>query len=132
MLVTVPGLSTDVVDIENMTKLVETYPNGSTTVLYAAKYCSVDAIKNGCGKYFFDHGNASRPSYSFHRSGVVTGNTDHHAGNAPIRRRAVFILCWSESDKSWTMWSCSSVSFSSVAQGKRFINKILDSGVLPN
>ena len=130
--ITVPGLRTDVVDTANMVKLTKTYSNGNVTVVYAAKYCSMDAIRNGCGDYFFNHGNASRPSYSFHRSGVVTGNTDRHASNRrpPIRRRAVYILCWSDSDKSWDMWSCGSVS--SIAQGKCFIDKILDSGILPD
>ncbi len=132
MLVTVPGLSTDIVDTANMTRLTKEYDRHKVEV-FAAKYCSMDAIRNGCGDHFFNHGHNSMPSYSFHRSGVVTGNTDHHAVGAPIRRRAVYILCWSKSDQSWDMWSCgtaSSGSISSVAQGKRFIDKILDSGVL--
>jgi len=125
--VTVPGLSTDIVDTEHMIKLTKTTDRSETTV-YAARYCSEAAIINGCGRFFFNHGSGSRPSYSYHKSGVITGNTDHHAGGAPIRRRAVYILCWSKSDQSWDMWSCGSVS--SVEQGKRYIDRILESGVL--
>lgn len=124
----VPGLSSDVVDIENMTKVTKTYDNGNTVELYAAAYCNECTIKNARCEKFFNHGGRSRPSYSYHRSGVVTGNTDNFCCDAPVRRRSAYLFVWSESDKSWDLWCLGSVN--SIAQGKRLIDRVLDTGKL--
>lgn len=127
-LVTVPGDSRDEVDIANMVRLSKTYDNGNEVVLYAARYCNETTIRNSGNYRFFNHGHGSRPSYSYHRSGVVTGNTDRHACGGPVRRRAAYLLVWAVDHEGWIIWHLDSVT--SVRAGKALIDHVLDTGEL--
>lgn len=91
----------NVVDLDSLTKVTKTYSSGDTTVLYIGREC---------------------------KSGMIVSCTDNHCSDAPIRRRAVWLLAWSVTDSCWFIWHVSSVS--SIYSGKRLIDNILETGVL--
>lgn len=127
-LLTIPVSQDSLPDLEKMVKLTKVYDNGHVTTLYAASratYYAVDAVE----PKFFKNSHGQRESVSFHQSGFIVSGTDVHCHNAPVRRRSAFMLVWCEDDKRWMTWSIGSVS--SVAQGKRVIDYILKTGVLP-
>lgn len=125
---TTPVSQDSLPDLENMVKLAKTYENGNVTVLYAAGRATRDAIDSVTPK-FFKNRHGQRESVSFHRSGFVMSCTDVHCSNAPVRRRSVFLLVWGVNDECWMTWHVGSVS--SIDQGKRLIDRILKTGVLP-
>ena len=65
---------------------------------------------------------------TYYKSGMIVSSTDNHYYNAPVRRRAVFLLAWSVVDSCWLIWHVSSVS--SIYSGKRMIDDILETGML--
>lgn len=125
---TIPVSQGSLPDLEKMVKLTKTYENGNVTVLYAASRATRDAIDSVTPK-FFKNRHGQRESVSFHRSGLIMSCTDVHCSNAPVRRRSAFLLVWGENYKCWMTWSIGSVS--SIDQGKRLIDRILKTGVLP-
>lgn len=125
---TIPISQDSLPDLEKMVKLTKTYDNGNVTVLYAAGRATRYTIDSVTPK-FFKNPHGQRESVSFHRSGLIMSCTDVHCSNAPVRRRSAFLLVWGENDKCWMTWHIGSVS--SIAQGERLIDKILESGILP-
>jgi len=125
---TIPVSQDSLPDLEKMVKLTKTYDNGNVTVLYAASRATRNAIDAVTPK-FFKNKHGQRESVSFHRSGFIISCTDVHCSNAPVRRRSAFLLVWGENDKCWMTWHVGSVS--SIDQGKRLIERILETGILP-
>ena len=125
---TIPVSRTSVPDLEKMVELTKTYENGQVTTLYAgaggASRRSVDAVE----PLFFKNPHGKRESVSWHQSGFIVSGTDI-VSRPSVRRRALFMLVWSPNDKHWMTWSVGKVS--SVAQGKRLIDNILRTGILP-
>jgi|TARA_Y100000034_G_scaffold116048_1_gene153872 hypothetical protein len=124
------GDSNKTVDTANMVRLSKTYEsNGHEVVLFASTRCS-EHLVNVATPLFFAQPHGQRESVSCHRSGMVVSSTDIHCCNAPVRRRAVFLLVWDKNDGgSWETWHVGSCD--SIRQGKRLIDRILETGELP-
>lgn len=127
-LVTVPGPSNTIVDVNNMVKLTKHYDSDVDVVLYAASYASKDGL-DATEPLFqrFPHG--KRESITFHRSGLIVSHTDVHCHNQPVRRRGAYMFVYCPLEANWMTWSIGSVT--SIAQGKRLIDHILKTGILP-
>ncbi len=117
----------NVVDLDSLTKVTKTYSSGDTTVLYVGRECTPDSV-NEVEPRFLRNRHGSRESVTYYKSGMIVSSTDNHCYNAPVRRRAVFLLAWSVVDSCWLIWHVSSVS--SIYSGKRMIDDILETGML--
>lgn len=114
--------------LEEMQALTKTYSSGNSVTLYSSISATRTRIDEVEPKFFkAKHG--KWPSETFYRSGFVVSSTDVHAMGGKVRRRAAFILLWSPNDERWMTWSIGSVK--SVTQGKRLIDNILKTGILP-
>lgn len=79
---------------------------------------------------FFSCTHGSRETYTMHRGQVIVRNTVTFTGSRPERRTTVY-LCTIPDDESKnydTMCISTNVTLNSVAQAKRFIDRVLDSG----
>lgn len=127
-LVKIPSISTAVVDIDNMVKLIKTYDDGQTVTLHAAAYASHDVVI-AAEPTFFKTPHGKRESESYHLSGFIMSGTDVYCVGAPVRRRTAYMVVWDDGEKRWMTWCLGSVN--SITQGKRLIDHTLATGVLP-
>lgn len=125
---TIPVSKNSLPNLEKMVKLTKTYDSGTVTVLYAAQRATLFAV-DAVAPLFFKTPHGKRESVTWYKSGFIVSGTDVHCHNAPIRRRQAFLLVWGENDKVWMTWSIGSVS--SIDQGKRLIDNVLKTGILP-
>jgi hypothetical protein len=125
---TIPVSQDSVPDLDKMVKLTKTYKvSGEVTTLYAAGRATLNAI-DSVEPLFFKTPHGKRETVSNHRSGFIVSSTDTVA-RLPVRRRAAYLLVYGENDQRWMTWRVGMVS--SIAQGKRLIDKILETGILP-
>lgn len=115
------------VDLAKLTRVKETYGNGTSVELLTGRTATRDFIDE-IEPSFFRTPHGSRETVSWHGPGFIVSSTDRHCGGKPIRRRSVFLVVFSESDERWMTWSLGSVD--SVRVGQRVIDRVMKTGII--